>query len=126
MNTHKNDLASNIEGLNGSFQKLRDDRITKEDHYNDTGNLLGCIDVIVDYILQMLEYADDSLEKEQPEAVKMKINEIRECSFKITTLLEVIKERVDNSNYIELQNLLYYYRKIKEQAPDCTLTTKQS
>ena len=126
MSTYKNDLESNIAGLNKSFIALRDNRITKEEHYNSTDNLLGCIDVIVDSIQQTLEYADDSLEKEQPETVKRYIGEIREHTFKMQTLIDVIRGFVDNRNYTELQTLLYHYRQIKEQAPDCILTASKA
>ena len=117
----KRELADSLTGLNDSFTALKGSEIVDDEYYINTGNLIGCIDIIADSIRQILEYVDKDSERGDYRSLERRTNEIREHTFKMITLTDMIKERVNDSDYTELDNLFYHYKKIQEVIPDSIL-----
>ncbi|WP_080903358.1 hypothetical protein [Parabacteroides sp. Marseille-P3160] len=105
-----------MENLNESvkecLEKLKDSKIAEEDFYINTSNLCDAIVTISSEISENIE--DIEIDLNKGDNPKNLLDLARQHIFQIISISEVIKDRINDNDFVELQNLIYEYNEMQK------------
>jgi len=91
------------------LEKLKDSPLKDENFRNDLMNLCGAIVSIIEHLSYMIDTPTGG------DVCYVGVEYIKKRLFQIYTLSDVIKEKINTDDFVEIDNLLYYYRKQKDK-----------
>ena len=102
---------------------LKNSPITKEEYYVANGNLAGAIMTIVSDTLEEIEYATRDVKVGNLSMFAKRIDALRERMFQITTIADILQERVTHDGFYTLDTLMDCYGEGNNQMVEKTTKT---
>ena len=102
------------EEITDCLEKLKNSPIVQDEFYHvQLQNLCDTIDYLSNDAGFEIELINEDIKKGTIQARSHLIENLQKRFWLISTVAEVIKEKIMNNDFVELSNLFYYYKKYK-------------